>query len=572
MKKLVILLVSILLITVLQPMYTAQENTEKDEAMWTVMYYISGDNKLSAVQQNLLENMRQIGSTEDNNIAILIDFDEVDDSALYYLEGTTLNQQSWESETSMDDPNTLSEYVQKVQSELSSTYYALILSSNFGSGWQGIIKDEHGRDVQINMPELKSALAEITNDGEDKLDIFGIETCMTGNLAVAYQLKEYCNYFVAYPECALAGDWPALQTNEKLNEDPTLSPEQLCSYMVSFFDPRSVPQYSMVTTMSAIDLSVMPQIATQLDILAQALISDIETYRPDVLDAVDQTRVYAQYWNIDYYIDFVHFLTNLDIGEPEIVEAKDTLISLMEQAAIEIASLPSDNAGGLSIYLPRRAVDFDNSLRYDELPSPYEATELSLDTHWDDFLISLLQLDENSPPETPTITGPSDGKKEVEYTYNITSSDLQGQQVYFFIEWGDDSDSGWIGPYDSGETITAAHTWSSTGDFTIRVKAKDTQDEESEWGTLPVTMPYRASLPNFAFLFGMISEREEDGIGGVRFLPNILVDFMYHEEVGPTFQLLTNKDGGFPCCGFLDTNQFRGIIKDNFICGIWMIP
>ena len=120
--------------------------------------------------------------------------------------------------------------------------------------------------------------------------------------------------------------------------------------------------------------------------------------------------------------------------------------------------------------------------------------------------------------------------------------------------------------------ISATHTWSSTGDFTIRVKAKDIQDEESEWATLPVTMPYRASLPNFALLVGMISEREDDGIGGVRFLPNLLVDFMYHEELGPTFQLLTNKDGGFPCCGYLDTNQFRGVIKDKFICGIWMIP
>jgi len=565
-------MVSILLFTALQPLYTAQESSEKDDATWTLMYYISGDNKLSAIQQNHLEGMRQIGSTEEVNIAILIDFNEVDDSALYYLEGTTLNQQSWEAETSMDDPDTLSEYVQKVQSEMSSTYYALILSSNFGSGWQGIIKDEHGRDVQINMPELKSALAQITNDGEDKLDIFGIETCMTGNLAVAYQLKDYCDYFVAYPECALAGDWPFFQTNTQLNAEPTLSPEELCSYMVSFFEPKSVPQYHMVTTMSAIDLSVMPQIATQLDLLAEELISDIETYRPNILDAVDQTRVYAQYWNIDYYIDLVHFLTNLDIDNTEVVEAKNSIISLMSQAAIAIAALPSDNAGGLSIFLPRRAVDFDNSLRYDELPSPYEATDLSIDTAWDDFLISLLCLDENSPPEAPTITGESNGKKDVEYVYNISTSDPQGQQVYYFIEWGDDSDSGWIGPYDSGQGITASHTWSSTGDFTIRVKAKDTQDEESEWGILPVTMPYRASLPNFALLVGMISEREDDGIGGVRFLPNLLVDFMYHEELGPTFQLLTNKDGGFPCCGYLDTNQFRGIIKDNFICGIWMIP
>jgi len=31
--------------------------------------------------------------------------------------------------------------------------------------------------------------------------------------------------------------------------------------------------------------------------------------------------------------------------------------------------------------------------------------------------------------------------------------------------------SGWIGPYISGETVTANHTWNKRGSYEIKVKA-----------------------------------------------------------------------------------------------------
>ncbi|MFW6149157.1 MAG: hypothetical protein ACOC6D_04795, partial [Atribacterota bacterium] len=42
---------------------------------------------------------------------------------------------------------------------------------------------------------------------------------------------------------------------------------------------------------------------------------------------------------------------------------------------------------------------------------------------------------------------------------------------------------------ESGKVITVNHTWDEKGDYTIRAKAKDTKDLESDWGTLDVTMP-----------------------------------------------------------------------------------
>ena len=58
------------------------------------------------------------------------------------------------------------------------------------------------------------------------------------------------------------------------------------------------------------------------------------------------------------------------------------------------------------------------------------------------------------------------------------------------FDWGDESDSGWMGPYDSGYEGRASHSWSEQGDYEIKVKAKDTNDIESEWSDpLPIKMP-----------------------------------------------------------------------------------
>jgi hypothetical protein len=61
--------------------------------------------------------------------------------------------------------------------------------------------------------------------------------------------------------------------------------------------------------------------------------------------------------------------------------------------------------------------------------------------------------------------------------------------ILLFIDWGDGTDSGWIGPYNSGEEVTKSHKWSEQGNYTIKAKAKDVFDEESDWGYLEVTMP-----------------------------------------------------------------------------------
>jgi len=115
------------------------------------------------------------------------------------------------------------------------------------------------------------------------------------------------------------------------------------------------------------------------------------------------------------------------------------------------------------------------------------------DTTAIDITYALIR-ESNDPPNKPTITGETQGYIDESYEYTFTTTDPDDDDIWFYIEWGDDSNTGWIGPYNSGDVVTKSHTWDEEGVYTIRAKAKDIFDEESEWGTLEVTMPVNQQI------------------------------------------------------------------------------
>ena len=98
---------------------------------------------------------------------------------------------------------------------------------------------------------------------------------------------------------------------------------------------------------------------------------------------------------------------------------------------------------------------------------------------------------ENEPPEKPDKpSGETRGTVGVEYTYTTSTTDINDDQIFYYFSWGDDTASGWIGPYESGELAGASHSWEDKGNYEIKVKAKDGHGLESEWSDpLPISMP-----------------------------------------------------------------------------------
>lgn len=100
----------------------------------------------------------------------------------------------------------------------------------------------------------------------------------------------------------------------------------------------------------------------------------------------------------------------------------------------------------------------------------------------------------NDPPETPTIDGQTTGTAGQEYEYTFRTTDPDGDQVYYYIKWGDGDIVEWDGPHDSGQEVKFTHSWAIENTYTIRAKAKDVWDYKSDWGTLEVTMPRSRGL------------------------------------------------------------------------------
>jgi hypothetical protein len=88
---------------------------------------------------------------------------------------------------------------------------------------------------------------------------------------------------------------------------------------------------------------------------------------------------------------------------------------------------------------------------------------------------------ENDAPNPPVLSGPESGLVGEEITFTATVSDPNEHSVYLLVEFGDGSDSGWLGPYANNSEVEVKHTYDSADTFDVRAKVKDSLDEESDY-------------------------------------------------------------------------------------------
>ena len=81
----------------------------------------------------------------------------------------------------------------------------------------------------------------------------------------------------------------------------------------------------------------------------------------------------------------------------------------------------------------------------------------------------------------PVISGPSAGVVGIPVTFKATATDPEGDSVAFQFDWGDTIAQAWLSFIASGETLAATHTYSDTGAYSVKVKAKDQNGKAGGW-------------------------------------------------------------------------------------------
>ena len=109
----------------------------------------------------------------------------------------------------------------------------------------------------------------------------------------------------------------------------------------------------------------------------------------------------------------------------------------------------------------------------------------------------------NDPPLKPrSPDGPPYGRYLKSYTFTTSTTDPDGDSIYYRFDWDDGTISKWIGPYESGQTAAASHAWTLQGTYAIKVQAKDENGEESVWSDpSSVTMPKNKFLSYYLPIF-----------------------------------------------------------------------
>jgi hypothetical protein len=106
--------------------------------------------------------------------------------------------------------------------------------------------------------------------------------------------------------------------------------------------------------------------------------------------------------------------------------------------------------------------------------------------------LPLLFVENNShnPNRPEKVTGEIYGRTQREYEYSTFGTDEDEDLLFYFFDWGDGTNSGWVGYFEQGEICSINHVWTEEGNFEIKVKTRDLFGLESVWSDpLIVSMP-----------------------------------------------------------------------------------
>jgi len=375
-------------------------------AEWTVMVYLDSDNNLESAGIDDINEMEIAGSTSEVNIVVQVDripysvlaannegyADDISNgdwsnTRRYYItqdfDPYTINSdlKSDLGELNMGDSQTLIDFASWAVTEYPAKKYLLVIW-NHGGGFRSpayttkdIAWDDTSGD-KITIPELEYALSAISVQMGKKIDIVGMDACFMAMTEVAYQIKDYADILVTSEESEPNDGWPYDTILNQLVSYPTVTSNQLATNIVDSY----IFSYTVSddVTQSAIDLSYMDTLATQLSDMALAIMSDTLTPTINYINAASFSQYYSDWDFIDLY-DFCNKILSYSYN----VQVKNIALSI--QQTLSSAVLHSgyygygvDKSRGLSIYFP-----------YAEYDSYYNDTNFAQDTKWDEMLLSL---------------------------------------------------------------------------------------------------------------------------------------------------------------------------------------
>ncbi len=292
---------------------------------WTVLLYVNGDNDLQDAFLAMFDGLVAAGPSPQANVLVLVDgyqgprsgtalYDITRGPAAALSEPVTLT-----GELNMGAEQTLVDFVTWGRS-YAPTRHSLLAIIDHGGGWaptstevpgamlvrnndfmggnSGLSWDFTSRHDYLDSNRVRQTLAAITNNGTAKLDVVFYDVCLMGMLEVAYQVKDYADYFVSSQNIGWA---PAGENGRYVQAvqgiGSATTPEEVAQLLVAVYD-SAFSQEGLPFTASAVKMTSLSGAVDALDDLALAIINSPE------LPASALHQAYAGAQKLDYDTDF----------------------------------------------------------------------------------------------------------------------------------------------------------------------------------------------------------------------------------------------------------------------------
>lgn len=430
-----------------------------DGQPWTILAYSIADTNLEPFMVQDVNEMGEVGSTEDLNIVALVDrASDYGNDPLLDIGGyvgaklMVVNQGSAEvleemGDVNTGDPQVLADFIAQGFEAYPAGHHALVISDH-GASWPGVGGDESAGHDSLSLAEIEGAIAAgLEGAGIDKLDLLGFDACLMATYEVASTLAPYADRMLASQELEPGHGWN-YRTLQVLVDEPGAPVDALGSALIAgFADQAAESGTDAEITLALIDLTRMAAVDAALAAFGTALTEGAA----DVAPIVGRARAGAlgfgrspDPFEDTHMTDLGILASQIGVDALDVSDPADALVRAINDAIVDkVDGQATKGATGLSIYFPPEG-DFFNPA--------YQ--EIATDGDWNSFLAGYYGAGAAIPKnQQPRFTNPG-GEAETFFdedginitgTFDLAAADNLAEAVVSYGIVGDDGSVTFIG-------------------------------------------------------------------------------------------------------------------------------
>ena len=360
-----------------------------EQAQWTVMVYVAGDNDLEPyVVTDIETELGVVGSNRDIQVVVMADrapgySDDAGDwenTLLFHVQpdqkATVAASIADLGERNMGDPGSLVEFMDWSRTHLPAQRYALVFWDH-GWGWrpgQSVYDETNGDTLDLN--EMISALDEV-----GRVDVVGFDACLMQDIEVQAAFRHHTDVLVASQDYVSGRGFAYEEVLADLQASPRMSTED------------AAVDFSMSMTDRTISTVVLDErwdtLQAAVDRWSISLRAALATERDEMNQAWRSTQRFGDWAYLDLY-DMAYQIS-IRSSDPAVITSSWEVMNAVEGAILHEWHREvyyDSGTHGISIYMPTSLPD--RYVRYTPSVDDFEWYVDNLDfaasTHWDEFV------------------------------------------------------------------------------------------------------------------------------------------------------------------------------------------